>query len=239
MKTYGLVDERNNHLWNELNKVYTIDIQFEDRAEYAAYSKNEEATIYIPNNKIDSASFTHELLHIYLRTKEIYIGSGLKLFIKENQNLSMIFSDRLLEHIGNCLDHMKMLPEFLKLGYERNNFISDYSKNKLTVEELSEIKLYFLSPGLFGVTYNSTAIDSFIGKFFAAKACPDDSRNYNNELAELKSVDSNLYSILDKFIIAWHNFDINDNDPITGDYHSMLFEFVDDLETWTIGKKIK
>lgn len=140
MDTKGLIDHRNSVLWNSLITVHDIEIHIEKRPDYLALSRSGKTNIFIPFDKIDPASFTHELLHIYFRVKEVFIAGALKVSIKASEKLSRIFSDDLIEHIENCLDHIKMLPKFLKLGFGEKDFLSDYYVNKLTDEEIFEIK---------------------------------------------------------------------------------------------------
>jgi hypothetical protein len=239
MDTQGLIDNRNLELWNTLRSIHEIEICKENRPDYLASSNSSKTTIYVPLNNLDSASFTHELLHIYLRTKQVFIGGGLVLSINDSQVLSKIFSDDLLDHIDNCLDHIKMLPEFLRFGYNKNKFISDYSINKLTKEEIAKIKKHFTTGTFFSKVYYAKVIDAFIGKFFAANACPNDSFDYAKQLVELQKIDTDLFQVLDTFLTNWKNFDYNNTDPITGNYHMLLFDFIENLEKWTRGKIIK
>ena len=239
MDTHGLIESRNIDLWNALSGIHEIEIQREKRIDYLAYSKNGKTIIYVPFDNIDSASFTHELLHVYLRTKKVFIGGGLTLSIKGSQILSEIFSDKLIEHLGNCLDHIKMLPEFIRLGYEPNEFISDSLVNKLTDEEVLKIKNHFVTNLFFKKVYNASAIDLYIGKYFAVLACPNKTFDYTIQLNKLKAINQELFQILEKFITAWINFDYEDDDPIRGSYHILLFDFINSLENWTHGKVIK
>ena len=239
MDTNGLIDNRNLKLWNSLQTIHEIEIRKEKRPDYLAFSKSGKTIISVPSDNLDTASFTHELLHIYLRTKQVFIGGGLTLSIKDSANLSKIFSDNLIEHIGNCLDHIKMLPEFLRLGYNENDFLSDYSTNKLTQEEISEISMHYATTILFKKVYKASAVDFFIGKYFAANSCPNKTYDYTRELLDLKKIDTDLFQILETFLADWKNYDYNDNDPIKGSYHSFLFDFIDNLEKWTDGKTIK
>jgi hypothetical protein len=240
MDINGLIDSRNIDLWYALSKVREISIKRENVNTYSAFSKDNKTTIYIPLNHTDPASFTHELLHVFLRTKDVYIGAGLQISVKESKVLSKIFSEKLIEHIGNCLDHIKMYPEFVKLGYNPEEFLSDYSENKLTNDEILNIKKYFVRTGFFKkAIYNKSAIDVFIGKYFAAISCPNKTFEYTRQLLDLKHIDSDLYCILDRFITSWMSFDYNDNDPLTSGYHTLLFDFIESLENWTTGKLIK
>ena len=183
-----------------------------------SYSKDKKTIIYVPNDNLNSASFAHELLHVYLRSKKVFIGSGFALSIKENKVLSRIISEKLIEHVGNCLDHIKMYPVFIKLGYNQTEFIADYFVDKLTNKDIEDIKNHLVEKRIFRKVYNASAIDFFIGKFFAANACPNDFFDYK--------------------MIAWKNFDYNDTDPISRSYNLLLFDFIDSLENWTTGKII-
>ena len=239
MDTQGLIDNRNLKLWDTLRSIHEIEIYKEIRPDYSSFSNSGKTIIYVPFNNLDTASFTHELLHIYLRTKQVFIGGGLILSIKNSQVLSKIFSNDLLDHIGNCLDHIKMLPEFLQLGYNKNEFISDYSINKLTKEEIAKIKELFTTGIWFRKVYDAKAIDAFVGKYFAVNACPNDSFDYAKQLVDLKKIDSDLFQILDTFLTNWKDFDFNNTDPITGNYHMLLFNFIENLEKWTRRKTIE
>jgi hypothetical protein len=239
MDTNGLLDNRNLELWNSLRMVHVIEIRKEKRPDYLSFSKSGKTIIFVPFDNIDPASFTHELLHIYLRTKDVFIGSGLTLSIKDSEKLSRIFSDNLIDHIGNCLDHIKMLPEFLNLGFNENDFLSDYSVNKLTNEEILKIKKHYTSTTLFKKVYNASAVDFFIGKYFAANFCSNKSYDYQSQLKELEKIDHDLFQILERFLNDWKNFDYNDTDSITGSYHSLLFDFIENLEKWIEEKTIK
>lgn len=239
MDTTGVIDNRNLELWNFLRKVHTIEIRKEKRPDYLAYSKSGRTIISVPLDNLDPASFTHELLHIYLRTKEVFIGGGLTRSIKGSEKLSNICSDNLIDHIGNCLDHIKMFPEFIKLGYDESDFIFDYSENKLTAEDISKIRKHFTTNVLFKKIYNASAIDFFIGKFFAAKSCPNKSYDYQQNLNELKKIDGDLFRILETLMTDWITFDYNDPDPAKGSYHLLLFDFIENFKKWTNGKTIK
>lgn len=238
MDTAGLIDNQNIELWDSLRTVHEIEIRKESRQDYLAYSEGNKTIIFVPYDNLDTASFTHELLHIYLRTKDVFIGGGLIRSIKGSERLSKIFSDALIDHIGNSLDHIKMFPEFLRLGYPESKFISDYSTNKLKVEEVENIKNDFKTRFLFGTTYNASAIDFFIGKYFAVSACTNTTFDYSEQLAELKKIDVELFEILETFVMEWKKYDYTSTDLLNS-YHTILFDFIEKLEKWTDNKTIK
>lgn len=214
MDTTGLLDSRNAELWNSLIGLQQIEIVREKRSDYLASSKEGRSVIHVNIDNICPASFAHELLHIQLKVKKVFIGSGLTNYLKGIPRLNRMFPDALLDHIGNCLEHVKILPDYLRLGYDVKDFISDYSENKLTDAELMELKVYYKS----NRTYHIKAISQFIGKYFAAKACPNDTHDYANRLEELRKVDRKLYSVLDNLMNAWLKLNIE----IEEDYHPIL-----------------
>jgi hypothetical protein len=232
------IDERNQDLWERINVTHTVEIQIDQATDhYRVYTKGNKSIIYVPGNDLSPSSFTHELLHIYLRTKGIFIGGGLVGFVRENLVLQKIFSEPLLEHIGNCLDHIKVFPLYLEMGYEREKFIFDYFEPKLTRIETDNIKNNFFFHPPTGAFYIGYIIDLYIGKFFAAKTCKNPSFDYSGYLGELFLLDSALFQILGSFTTAWDGYDINNHDPLNS-YHLILFDFVDKMEEWCKGKKI-
>jgi len=235
----GLIDSRNFELWDFLSNTQEIEICTENRPDYLSFSKDNKTIIYVPHNNLVPAFFTHELLHIYLRTKEVFISGALTRLTRHNTRLSQIFSCDLIDHIGNYLDHIKMLPMFLKLGYDEKDFISDYSINKLTNDDIVIIQKNFKRKIIFKTVYNAIIIESFIAKYFAANSCPNKSFDYQTRLNDLEKIDPDLFQILDSFLNDWKNFDYNDIDPITGGYRMLAFNFVENLKKWTDGKIIK
>ena len=242
----NLLDSRNIDMWKYLNSVYNIKVEFgnyksyDNYESYGVFSKGKSATIYVPKNSLDIPSFTHELLHIFLRVKEICISGHLLLAVRNEPNIKNVLSERLIGHVGNCLEHIKMLPIFVEMGFKENNFIDDYTVNKLSKEDIETLQKNFCVKPLLGSPYFSKIyVDLYIGKYFAAKVCPNRSFDYSDGLNALKSINPELYSILDKFMGAWVDFDINNTDPITGGYHSMVYSFTSELEDWILSNKIQ
>jgi hypothetical protein len=234
----GLIDSRNSELWRTLNNCCQIEIQIGNCTNYDLSSKGELSIIYVPENNYDPAFFTHELLHIYLRTRQVFIGSGIT-SIKENSLLSKIFSGELIEHIGNCLDHIKMYPLFIEMGYPSEKFTIDFSIDKLNQQEQNLISTFLYCRKPCKKIYNSKVIDFYIGKFFAVIACPNRQFDYSEKLSRLKEIEKDLYLILEKFSNAWINYNIEDRDPLTGGYQIFLYDFINSLEKWALRRKIK
>jgi len=237
MSTEGLIDHRNIELWDLLNKEFEIEIVRKICDNYSVYSIDKKATIFVSIDNINPSSFTHELLHIFLRYKNIFISSGLTMGVNSNKILSRFMSNDLLTHVGNCLDHMKILPFYLELGYENSEFISDFYTHKLLDSEIQNIKRNYCSTINYKKYYSSSAIDSFIGKFFAAVTCSNKDFDYKEQLIKLKKIDNELYEILEQFFIVWHDFDINDDSPVNN-YQTVEYNFECNLENWARKKTI-
>ncbi len=125
-----LLDKRNINLWDSLSKLHKIELADSMEPNYITHFLNEKITIYIQPDNYCPAAFTHELLHIFLKSNKVNIAFDLDNRIAESEKLFYVFSNRLKEHIGNCLEHSKMLPIYLELGYEEQLFISDLRKGK-------------------------------------------------------------------------------------------------------------
>ena len=237
MITEGLIDNRNIELWNLLNNKFEIEIIKEIRNDYLVYSIDNKATIYVQIDNINSSSFTHELLHLFIRSKKVFISSALALGVKGNKILSKIMSDNLLEQIGNYIDHIKTLPIYLELGYENSEFISDFNVNKLTDNDIMNIKKNYCTTKNYKKYYSKSAVEYFIGKFFAAVACSNEDYNYKEQLIKLKKIDNELFDILEQFVYIWREFNINEEGPLNS-YQTIEYNFVCNLESWAKKKTI-
>ncbi|GAA0527916.1 hypothetical protein [Chitinophaga japonensis] len=221
------IDYRNQSIWDSLSQVYSVTLEYFNESSHLCYTKDSNAAIYIPVGNTCKDSFTHELLHIYLKAKGAFIGNYITLIARSNSTLINVLSEELLEHIGNCLDHSKMLEIYLQLGFDRRNFISDYEVPKCRELEIKFIENSFNSP-----IYWRNGADLFLGKFFAMKACPNLSFNYLEYHRQLRNIDSALYDILETFWTEWETFDIEKIDPFYS-YYEFAGTFTDNLESWT------
>lgn len=232
LEKFGLLDNRNRGLWKDLNKSFSISIDIGNYNNYGCYTEGDSAIIYIDENNIDINSFTHELLHVLLHKKEIYFASRLELLISNDNTLLQFLSSELIEHIGNCLNHIKMLPIYLELGFDKKYFISDYDTNKCTKAELIALKNSFKVRGV----YNTEIVDFYIGKYIAIKADPKKHINYPKALIELKKIDYSLFDILDKLIVDWNNMPLEKINLWDEDYISVSYDFYENLVEWTKDK---
>lgn len=171
IKTLGLLDHKNESLYKEVSSLQDIKVILVEGDDYGVFSKGNENVIYVPMGDLNSASFAHELLHVYLQTKGIFIAGGL-VNAFSTRPLNRLATKDLPHHIGNCLEHIKMFPLFLDMGYDRSLFIQDYADNKFSSPELSVIKANFYSVDRMEVVYNKLAVDLFMAKYFAGTCVP-------------------------------------------------------------------
>lgn len=230
-----LIDNRNQDLWDELNKRFNISIEnsFEDN--YGCYAQNDNVVLYVNPNNLCTGSFTHELLHVHLRSKDCYIGASLTNFIIGDRILSSLFSDKLIDHIGNSLDHIKMLPLFLEMGFDRTLFLSDYNLYKVTEEEIQKFERFYHDGG----EINLTLVDPYIGRIVSILADPNDNFNYDIELKRLRLIDTDLYEIIRKMFDHWQEIKIDERKIWDNDYRTVTYNFYEDLQKWIANNNIR
>lgn len=229
-----LLDYRNQNLWDEIKKNYTVTFENSLSNQYSCFAQNRNVIFYIDKENLCKNSFTHEMLHIYLRSKDCFISGGLNNTIRQNPTLSFIFSSELLDHMGNCLDHINMLPIYLDLGFEREKFIGDYHDHKCTSEELYILKKNYR----IDTSINHKAVDFYLGKLIAILADPNIEVDYSEELEELKRIDPILFEANYKMIEHWKEIKIENRQIIDDDYHSVLYEYYQNLEKWILINKL-
>jgi hypothetical protein len=58
MPATGLLDEKNEALWQYLHERFQIEIRRENRSDYLLQNKGGETIIRVPNDKAEPAAFT-------------------------------------------------------------------------------------------------------------------------------------------------------------------------------------
>lgn len=219
------IDKRNIYLWELLSKAYEIKIKDSINGEYSCFVQERNATIYVDFQNISIDSFTHELLHIYTKFKEFYIGASIKMFIKGDDFFQIIISDDLLEHIGNCLDHIKIFPIYQKLGFDEHEFLYDFEDYKCNNEELLTLTRNYRIHNFI----NINAIDFYIGKLMAMLCDPNVKNDYSKPLSEFKKLDNRLFEIIEDLITDTKKFDIEDSQ---NSYIDITYDFYTKLNNW-------
>jgi hypothetical protein len=229
-----LVDSRNLTLWEDLNSRFSINIIETTNKFDSCYSINRDVQISINPITSSAASFTHELLHVWLRDLDVFVGASFTSTLKSNKKLRKIFSDKLIDQMGDWFDHVKIFPKYLELGFEQELFLSDNNLNKFTEEEAKAIKKRYSFLGII----NAKAVDLYIGKFFSAKADISSGHEYLNQFHILKDLDRNLYYALEQVWNKWLEVDIFSTDIFKPSYHDVTFLLSDVLEKWIDSKRI-
>lgn len=222
-----LLDARNKDLYNFVNESLTLSIVPTSDPSYGVYCKGDNATIFVPLGKPSPSSFAHELLHVELKVRGVNFST--KLSVSERPALIPIFSESLSDHITNVLEHRKMFPRFVALGYKEVDFLSDALSPVLTRCEVDA-----LIKGIkHGGQYYASGIDSFIGKYLAARCSCFSFFDYSKELQSLRVAEPELSSVLDQLVDRWDDYDIEKEGDILSDSYLMIsYDFLNEVEEW-------
>jgi hypothetical protein len=227
----NLVDARNHNLWSQVNQRFDIKVVKQWRSDYKIVWDNKSVTIFVQGWNSNPASFTHELLHIWLMDNNVCIDGGLINAFRSNKILREVFSNQLAEHVGNVVCHEKMFREFTRLGYEPQDFTIDFFKPTLNNRRISKLAWNWSKSVL-----DRSAINDYVGWYFATVFSPNKSVDYSLQLKQLEELEPSLFKILGSFASSWIDFDIRTcSEPSIG-YQLFLHEFMEGLVGWIKGK---
>lgn len=227
-KIHLLVDNRNQYLWDEIKKNYDVKFEKSLNKEYAVFQQSKKVVFYVDESNLCPDSFTHEMLHVYLNLNGIHINGALRLRLLGDDFFSSIFSLNLIEHIGNCLEHTKMRPLYLELGFDKEKFILDYNVFKCEEIELKNFELNYSNNSVI----NKNAIDPFIGRIVAILADPNASLDYSIQLKRLQKVDTKLFLVITNLFKNWSELKIKDRTLLDNDYTDVVNLFINELNEW-------
>lgn len=225
------LSDKNRALWNQLNQECDITIKPSDEPNFKVNTLNDVYTIYVLDVKDADASFTHELLHIEIKHRGIKFSKYFENKTRENVSLLLLFRLELLEHVTNCLEHSKLINEFVDLGYSRNLYLQNYNSKMVKKRDVEFLKSSFKTKE----GHHTLSIDAFIGHSIAMLFDVNPKNNYNNEFRFLKSIDSVLFKHILAFKNDWDTYDINDPND---DYEEIIDFFIDDLTSWASNKTL-
>lgn len=95
-------------------------------------------TITVDHNNMDPAPFTHELLHLYIKSKQTLLLQDMQQMTDDDHLLLYLFSPSVVSHICNCLEHYKMLPMFLDRGFDIKDFVEDFHQHLMEPQEMKK-----------------------------------------------------------------------------------------------------
>lgn len=133
-----LIDYRNRPIWEQVIVSLDVELKPSGSAEHGSFVQNKQATIFIPPHDLRPEGFSHELLHVYLFLKEVYVGQNMQMILASSNILSRIFILELTDHISNCLARVKMFPLYESMGYDPEMFLLDFNDHKCKLEEIKK-----------------------------------------------------------------------------------------------------
>jgi hypothetical protein len=226
-----LIDDKNIDLWDELNEKYEIELISSTEPNYSSKFLENTATISIYEEDLSSTSFTHELLHIYLKSKNVKIIEDFYNSVEKSAEINKLFSDGLKDHVAYCLELELKRPLFLEMGYENQLLTNDFHEPKMNKKMLDVLFKRYKNKDV----YDREAVDFFIGTFFAMKSCNNEAFKYHKHFIAFQNLDKELYTLLSEFWLDWKTFDIEDTED---SYDKILQYFIEDINGWVSKKTI-
>jgi hypothetical protein len=227
------IDERNAALWHFIETHHPIVLRYTLKKDfsYFIFGVASDVVIDIPFYNYSIELLTHELLHIYLHIKQVHVGQYLGTKSMQSKTLQKIYGDEMIKFTANCLEHDKMLPMYLELGYDRNAFVCDYDVAKCT-----QLDIEFLTRHLKQANKSwDLATKTFVKVYLGMNSCPNTTIDYQPFLVSLKIINEHLYLILDKFWTSWELFDIETLNENPQGYTPICDDFLMEMTDWITG----
>ena len=166
VKDYLYLDKRNEDLWREMNAHFTIILKESPENNYITNYSPKGITIFVDPTDMNPAPFTHELLHLYLKHRQIRILDDFTENTATDSELLYLLSQSVVNHISNCLEHYKMVPLFLGRDFELQFFTKDFHTKLMDEQTANKIAKDYLKNGI----HDGKAVQTFIKKFFSMKS---------------------------------------------------------------------
>jgi hypothetical protein len=190
-----LLNDRTSPIWKSFRFKYKIELIPEyDYSINIIERKFKRNKVSIYYNIYDPRPdhFAHEILHILVHKEGFVITKIIDQYVWNYPRVCEVWDRDFRNLIGNIIDHDKMYPKYLELGFEKSEFVGDYYERKCSVEEIrSEVELNFHP--------NISTLKYITAKYFLIKGTFDLSIDYTEDLKLLSELSPNLYFILDSF----------------------------------------
>lgn len=200
------IDNRNAQLWQEIKVSVQVRIEPSTEPNYGCYWESKDSVIIFVTNTPNPASFAHELLHIKLSIDGLRAGGCFRTVMQQNKVLGSIFTKGAIDHVTNCMEHVKMLPYFLNLGYANEDFLSDYHKSRMNSFYLLFIKCQFLYGN------RRWAFTQLICSVIAMMSDNNPGHEYSKCYRRIAAFAPELYSAISDFWNEWLAYDITKTD---------------------------
>ena len=122
--------------------------------------------------------------------------------IMDDPVLKDVITKDTIDVITNCMEHVKMLPQFLAMGYENSEFIDDYESSKFGFTEFGILCYWYAANRL-------PAMDRFIGTYCVMRADNNTAHKYGIMFHLMRLLDRPLLIIVEKFWDEWLQYDTN------------------------------
>lgn len=214
-----LVDERNRSLHEGISSRVTLELVDEPNPQEGWGSQyfpdKNLAQIMCSPAELPQASFTHELLHVkfeldgYLRPKYFNVSAPTQ-DLQDYQKWAGGF----LVYAYNQMMHLKMYPEFVKLGYPPIEFLK---RNPTRIKWLKD----WLSKFKEQVKKNPSKLDleTYARTYLAMRNPHDPSPEIPRLMKEMKKINSGRFNRLEKLVDEW----LADESPNLSAYLARLF----------------
>lgn len=208
------LDERNADLYKAVSEFFKITLvespellPCENNGIWQCTVNGDKATILFYNETENTSHLTHELLHLDLLIKGFADMPEFKEFLRSSEFKNLFFTG-ILGHINNIFAHQKFYDEFIKLGYNKEEFTSDYDIDPGCEGLMSQIQQNFSSD-----TIPNESIQTYLTSYFSAKDNKNDDKEgeYQNLLTFLRNLDRNLYDILEEHWDHWLSGAVSSN----------------------------
>ena len=230
---WRLLDRNNTILYRNVKRSVNLSVKECQEGTYGVFTQGKTAIIYVPKGIYSPPSFTHELLHIELKNQDCSIST--KCSVSERPRLKNIFSEMLSDHITNVLEHRKMFPKFISMGYDERDFLSDSSKRILTQDVVETIIASIDTNITAGAIQFGQALGLFIGEYLSARCSCFSFYDYSSELQKMRNYLPGLTSIMETLVNRWDNYDYTKHDIILDDTpFDIANDFLDQIEDWLI-----
>ncbi len=192
------INHQNRQIFEELSKVYKIQLIL-DTSVTSWLVDNEKPIIRTPKDDLNIASFTHELLHIYIVHLGLTPPDDIYFKIIHIDILISINRAFLFDHIINVNTHKKTYPIFKKLGFKDEDFVQN---NGLFFKRRDFRKIQVCK---WLNIFSKFWISEFIGHAFAMKNDVIKAHEPINRkhLYMLSKLDKELYRIVYDFDSVW------------------------------------
>ena len=227
------IDDKNKHLWDEISAQYEIEVISWKRGEYAAEVQDKKVTLFVSDTDVNPALFAHELLHIKLRSENVFFAVFIYKVCENHFVLMNIFNLQNASLMGNLLDHIFMYNEYSGMGYTEDNVAFDYGTDKFTEDEGQ-----MLLKGFSNSIIKSEVVGYYLTKYVALRALKETGKDYTHAFHVLNSIDSHLFQISKTMMDKLIDLSLNDYKSVSEQYMQIVGEFLVGLESWTEDKVI-